>query len=94
MDVGGLDSSLSSSSKHTKMNNTHYALINEDNEVVAVIKSENFKGRVIKAIEDETGDEVLQIDFDQIEYNSYKVQAKMSNDGLKYTAILRQTWEY
>jgi hypothetical protein len=76
------------------MNNTHYALINEDNDVVAVIRKEDFKGRVIKAIEDETGDELLRIDIRQIDYNTYKVQDKMSNDGLKYTATLIPTWEY
>lgn len=73
------------------MNNTHYALINEDNDVVAVIRKGDFRGRVIKAIEDETGDELLRIDIRQIDYNTYKVQAKMSNDGLKYTATLIPT---
>ena len=74
------------------MNHTHYSLINEDNDVVAVIRKEDFKGRLIRAIEDETGEEVSHIDIEQIEYNSYKVTAVVYETS--YTATLRPTWEY
>jgi len=75
------------------MNNTHYALINEDGQVVAVVKTEDFKGRVIKAVEDETGDEVLRIEIKQFEHNNYRVEVELVSEG-KYTAFLRPTWEY
>jgi hypothetical protein len=75
------------------MNNTHYALINEDGQVVAVVKTEDFKGRVIKAVEDETGDEVLRIEIKQVEHNNYRVEVELVSEG-KYTAFLRPTWEY
>lgn len=74
------------------MNNTHYVLIDKENEVIAVLLKDNFKGRAIKAIEDETGDEIKDISFEQIEHNSYKVTAFL-NDS-EYNAILRPTWEY
>lgn len=76
------------------MNNTHYALINEDRDIVAVLKKENFQDRLTQAIEDETGDSVLRIDVEETDYNNYKVHAKLSADGFKYTATLRPTWEY
>jgi hypothetical protein len=75
------------------MSNTHYVLINDDNEVVAVIKKQNFKGRLVTAIEDETEQDVLGLQLDQIEYNSYMIKARISG-GQTYTATLRQTWEY
>jgi Mg2+/Co2+ transporter CorC len=75
------------------MNNTHYALINENGQVVAVVKTEDFKGRVIKAVEDETGDEVLRIEIKQFEHNNYRVEVELVSEG-KYTAFLRPTWEY
>lgn len=76
------------------MNNTHYVLINEDNEVVAVVKKENYKGRLIKAIEDETGGEVEIVTIEQIEYNSFKVSSKLLGYENEYVTILRPTWEY
>ena len=76
------------------MNNTHYALINGDNDVVAVIKKYGFKGRVIPAIEDETGAEVESVTIDQIEYNSFKVTAKLIGHEVVYESVLRPTWEY
>jgi hypothetical protein len=76
------------------MNNTHYALINEDGQVVAVVKTEDFKGRVIKAVEDETGDEVLRIEIKEVEHKNYRVEVELVSEGLKYTAFLRPTWEY
>jgi ABC-type Zn uptake system ZnuABC Zn-binding protein ZnuA len=76
------------------MNHTHYALVNEDNEVVAVILRNGFKERVIKAIEDETGSEVYRVEFEESDYNNYKVTAKTSQEGESYSAWLRPTWEY
>jgi len=75
------------------MNNTHYALINEDNDVVAVIKNKLFKYRLIEAIQDETDNEILSIHVEEIDYNNYKVNAELK-DGFKYVATLRPTWEY
>lgn len=75
------------------MNHTHYALINEDNDVVAVLVRDNFKGRAIKAIEDETDNEVQSIEIDETDYFNFKVKAKL-NDDFEYVAILRPTWEY
>jgi hypothetical protein len=76
------------------MNNTHYALINEDKDVVAVIRKEDFKGRVIKAIEDETGDSVTRVTFEQTDYNRYSIKASMMDIDTEYIATLVATWEY
>jgi hypothetical protein len=76
------------------MNNTHYALINEDKDVVAVIRKEDFKGRVIKAIEDETGDSVTRVTFEQTDYNRYSIKASMLDIDTEYIATLVATWEY
>jgi hypothetical protein len=77
------------------MNNTHYALINEDNNVVAVIRANSeYKDRLKLAIEDETGDEVSRLYVEETETNNFKVHAKMVGDGLKYSATLLPTWEY
>jgi hypothetical protein len=76
------------------MNNTHYALLNEDNYVVAVVIKDNFEPRVIKAIEDETGDQVLSIKFDEVDHENYNVIANMFGGGIKYVATLVPTWEY
>ena len=76
------------------MSNTHYALINEDKDVVAVIRNEDFKGRVIKAIEDETGDLVKVVSFEQTDYNTYSIKASMMDVDTEYIATLVATWEY
>jgi hypothetical protein len=76
------------------MNNTHYALINEDKDVVAVIRKEDFKGRIIKAIEDETGDSVTRVTFEQTDYNRYSIKASMMDIDTEYIATLVATWEY
>jgi hypothetical protein len=76
------------------MNNTHYALINEDKDVVAVIRKEDFKGRIIKAIEDETGDSVTRVTFEQIDYNTYSIKASMLDIDTEFIATLVATWEY
>jgi hypothetical protein len=76
------------------MNNTHYALINEDKDVVAVIRKEDFKGRIIKAIEDETGDSVTRVTFEQTDYNRYSIKASMLDIDTEYIATLVATWEY
>lgn len=75
------------------MNHTHYALLNEDNDVVAVVVRENFKARVVKAIEDETGSLIENLDLQEADYMNYKVKADLE-DGFKYEGILRPTWEY
>jgi hypothetical protein len=76
------------------MENTHYALINEDKDVVAVIIKEDFKGRVIKAIEDEIGDTVKTITFEQTDYETYAVRVIFLDADTKYAATLIATWEY
>ena len=75
------------------MNNTHYALINEDNNVVAVIKKDNLQSRVISAINDETGSEVESILIKEDKDGLLKVKATL-NDQFDYTALLKPTWEY
>lgn len=75
------------------MNNTHYALINEDNNVVAVIKKDNLQSRVISAINDETGLEVESILIKEDKDGLLKVKATL-NDQFDYTALLKPTWEY
>jgi hypothetical protein len=81
------------------MNNTHYLLFNEDNNVVAVIRKENWDDRIIRAIEDETGAEVTSISFSGIgdnirEVNSIKAMANLNDSEGEYEYILRPAWEY
>ena len=75
------------------MNNTHYAVINEENDVVAVVKKENLQPRVISAIEDETGSGVESLLIMEDKDGLLKVKATL-NDQFDYTALLKPTWEY
>lgn len=75
------------------MNPTHYVLINEDNDVVAVIRRSSLSTKLKDAIEDETGDEVISYELIETDYLNYKVKAILDGD-VKYTSILRPTWEY
>ena len=75
---------------------THYAVIDHNNDVVAVIKSKpskEFKGKAIEVIEDETGSQVVEIRFDEVDMHNYKATAKLKDDNT-YVAMLRPTWEY
>ena len=75
---------------------THYAVIDHNNDVVAVIRSKpikEFKCKAIRVIEDETGSQLVEIKFDETDMHNYKVTAKMK-DGITYVAELRPTWEY
>ena len=76
------------------MNNTHYLLINEENDAFAVIKKDEFKDRIIPAIEDETGAEVECVTINEIEHNSFKVTAKLIGHEVGYELVLRPIWEY
>jgi glucosamine 6-phosphate synthetase-like amidotransferase/phosphosugar isomerase protein len=77
------------------MNHTHYALINEDNDVVAVIRRSNLDDKLQVAIEEETGDKVLMYELSETDYHNYKAIVILESDiHYKYTYILRPTWEY
>lgn len=77
------------------MNHTHYALINEDNDVVAVIRRSNLDDKLQIAIEEETGDKVLMYELSETDYQNYKAIVILESDvNVKYTYILRPTWEY
>jgi hypothetical protein len=86
------------------MTHTHYALINEDNDVVAVIKRANINDKlqaakindkVQEAIEDETGDRVLKYELIETDYCNYQARFILEGDvNVKHTYTLRPTWEY
>jgi len=80
------------------MNHTHYAVINEDRDVIAVIKilattKEPNLDALTQAIQDDLDAEILRIDIEESDYMNFKVQVKLE-DGLKETFHLRPTWEY
>lgn len=75
------------------MNHTHYALINGDNDVVAVIKKDNLETGLKLAIRDEQSSAVSNLDVTETDYCNYSVVASL-NDGTLYKATLRPTWEY
>lgn len=75
------------------MNHTHYTIIDEDNDVIAVIKAEDFKGRLIKALEDETGSVLMSLTFEEIGYYNFKVSASFS-DEINVQVEIRPTFEY
>ncbi len=77
------------------MNHTHYALINEDNDVVAVIRRSSLDDKLQVAIEEETGDKVLMYELSETDYQNYKAIVILESDvNVKYTYTLRPTWEY
>lgn len=75
------------------MNHTHYALINGDNDVVAVIKRDNLETGLKLAIRDEEGSAVASYDTIETDFCNYLVTAFL-NDGTTFKATLRPTWEY
>lgn len=75
------------------MNHTHYALINEDNDVVAVIRRPYLDEYLPIAIAAETDEKVINYTLEEIDYFNYKVFADLES-GVEYTAFLRPTWEY
>ena len=75
------------------MNHTHYALINEDNDVVAVIRRPYLDDYLSDAIAEETGERVVNYELEETDFFNYKVFADLES-GLEYTAFLRPTWEY
>lgn len=75
------------------MNHTHYALVNEDNDVVAVIRRPYLDEYLPIAILDETDERVTNYELEETDFFNYKVTADLES-GFKYTAILRPTWEY
>lgn len=79
--------------KSYEMNHTHYALINDDKDVVATIRRSALDDKLVDAIQDETGESVIRYELTETDYFNYKVQAKLES-GFKYTATLRPTWEY
>lgn len=76
------------------MNHTHYAIIDEDKEVIAVIKAEDFKGRIIKALEDETGSFLTSIQFTEDGYHSFTVNAEFAYDEITKIVQVLPTYEY
>lgn len=74
------------------MNHTHYALINEDNDIVAVVRKDNFSERVLVALRDEYDSAVDDIRLDESDYYNYSVTANV--DGHLFKGFLRPTWEY
>jgi hypothetical protein len=75
------------------MNHTHYALINEDNDVVAVIRRPYLDEYLSDAIAEETGERVVNYELQETDFFNYKVTADLES-GFRYTATLRPTWEY
>ena len=76
------------------MNHTHYAIIDEDKEVIAVIKAEDFKGRIIKALEDETGSFLTGIHFTEEGYHSFTIRAEFTYDEIIKIVQVLPTYEY
>lgn len=76
------------------MNNTHYALIDENN-VIAVIKKDNFQERILIALRDEFDSAVTDVTIEDIHpdsFRNYSVTAII--DGYSFKGYLRPVWEY
>ena len=74
------------------MNHTHYALINAEGDIVAVLLRDGWESRFWRAVEEETGDKVVQFAVQETDYCNYEVTATTSMG--EYKAIIRPTWEY
>lgn len=80
------------------MNHTHYVLMNEDHNPVAVFRrnttSHGVDESTLKtAIQEELDADVIKISITDTDYMSFKIQGK-TEEGFKFTYILRPTWEY
>jgi hypothetical protein len=80
------------------MNNTHFAIFNEDNALIAIVDNSAKLSSVRQAIEDETGDAVDRfVDFPTHHAlsQSFKgVDFKVDIDGLIMKYRLIPTWLY
>ena len=66
--------------------------MNEDNELIAVLKKDNFSERLLVAIRDEYDSGVDDIRLEESDYCNYSVTASVGQYLFK--GFLRPTWEY
>lgn len=80
------------------MNNTHYVILNADNQpVFAVLKSENVIDRIYNGIAEETGEgrpeSISDIDFEKLDFTGTQFEATMKDDGT-WTYYIFPLWIY
>lgn len=80
------------------MNHTHYILVNEDHNPVAVIRRDTTKFGVNEsalktAIQEELDADIIGISITDTDYMNFKVQGRTDED-FEFTFMLRPTWEY